>query len=188
MYICVYGASSTSIDRKFIEASEELGRRIARRGHGVVFGAGARGVMGAVARGTSEYNGEIIGVVPHFFNRDEIIYQSCSELIRTDTMRERKQIMEDRSDAFIVMPGGIGTLEEFFEILTLKQLNRHNKAIVVFNIDGFYDHMERMIDGIVEKSFMPSDNRHLYQSFTDIDEMLDYIENYVPQDTGTPKY
>ncbi len=91
-----------------------LGKKLAERGHTLVlFGAGARGLMGAAARGASAGNGEIVGVAPTFFNVDGIIYGKCTELIRTETMRERKQIMEDRSDAFIMVPGGIGTFEEF---------------------------------------------------------------------------
>ena len=101
-----------------------------------MYGAGANGLMGAVARGVCEENGTIIGVTPSFFNVDGILFENVSELITTETMRERKQIMEDKADAFIVTPGGIGTLEEFFEILTLKQLGRHGKAIVIFNQNG----------------------------------------------------
>ena len=90
---------------------------MADRGHNLVYGAGGQGLMGAVARGVHEKNGNIVGVVPSFFNVDGVLFGDCNELIFTETMRERKQIMEDRSDAFIMTPGGIGTFEEFFEIL-----------------------------------------------------------------------
>lgn len=178
MNICVYGASSTTINERYITKTEELGREMAKRGHGLVFGAGANGLMGAVARGVSSIGENIVGVVPSFFNVDGIIFEHCSELIRTETMRQRKQIMEDRSDAFIVTPGGIGTFEEFFEILTLKQLGRHKKPIAIFNIDGYYDSMENMIENAVAGNFLTEESKSLYRSFDGTEELLDYIENY----------
>ena len=178
MRICVYGASSSVIDRAFILDGEKLGREMAKRNIGLVFGAGANGLMGAAARGVAEVGGEIIGVAPKFFNVDGMIFDGCTELIRTETMRERKQIMEDKADAFIMTPGGIGTYEEFFEILTLKQLGRHNKPIAVLNTNGFYDDLLRFLDNAVEKEFMKADCKKLYRVFTDVSEMLDYIENY----------
>lgn len=178
MKICVYGASSEVIDKEFIADGEKLGREMAKRDIGLVFGAGANGLMGAAARGVKSGGGEIIGVVPRFFNVDGILFDGCDELIRTDTMRERKQIMEDRADAFIMTPGGIGTYEEFFEILTLKQLGRHNKPIAVLNTNGFYDNLLKFLKNAAEKKFMKKECLNLYSVFTDVGEMLDYIENY----------
>lgn len=178
MTICVYGASSDLIDKKYIEVTEELGRKMADRGHGLVYGAGAQGLMGAVARGVYEKKGEIIGVAPSFFNVDGVLFENCTEMISTETMRQRKQIMEDRADCFIMTPGGIGTFEEFFEILTLKQLARHKKAIAVLNINGYYDAMEKMMQNAIDGKFMKPECSKLYEVFTDIDEMLDYLENY----------
>ena len=102
-------------------------------------------MMGAVARGMTEVGGEILGVAPGFFNVDGILYEKCTEFIYTETMRQRKQIMEDRADAFVMTAGGIGTFEEFFEILTLKQLGRHNKPIAILNTNGYYDAMEQIL-------------------------------------------
>ena len=178
MNICVYGASSNEIDKSYINATEELGRKMVGRGHTLVFGGGAMGLMGAVARGVREKNGYIVGVAPSFFNVDGILFDRCNEMIRTETMRQRKQIMEDKADAFIMTPGGIGTFEEFFEILTLKQLGRHKKAIAILNINGYYDSMEKMIKNAIEGKFMKETCSSLYGTFDDVDEMLDYIENY----------
>lgn len=178
MTICVYGASSELIDREYITVTEELGRKMAKRGHSLVYGAGAQGLMGAVARGMYEEGGTIVGVAPSFFNVDGVLFENCTEMISTETMRQRKQIMEDRADCFIMTPGGIGTFEEFFEILTLKQLARHKKAIAVLNINGYYDAMEKMMQGAIDGKFMKPECRSLYKIFTDIDEMLDYLENY----------
>ena len=178
MNICVFGASSNDIDRSYIDTTEYLGRQIARRGHALVYGAGANGLMGAVARGVYEEQGDIIGVTPSFFNVDGILFDKVTELITTNTMRERKQIMEDRADAFIVTPGGIGTLEEFFEILTLKQLGRHGKAIVIFNQNGFYDDMLTMLRSTADKGFMSEATNEIYTVMDDTDAILDYLENY----------
>ena len=125
MVICVFGSSSERIDREYLDTDESLAKSIVKKGHDVVFGAGKYGVMGATARGVSAENGRLIGVSPEFFKEMDVLYDGCTELIFTETMRERKGIMEDRSDAFIICAGGMGTFEEFFEVLTLKQLERH---------------------------------------------------------------
>lgn len=183
MNICVFGASSSIIDKSYIEQVESFGRKMAKRGHGLVYGAGASGLMGAVARGVYEQKGEIVGVVPDFFEDEDMgvdgmIFKNCTELIKTDTMRERKRIMEERADAFVIVPGGIGTFEEFFEIFTLKQLERHNKAIAIFNVNGYYDAMLNMLDTAVEEKFLREACRLLYKVFDNDDEVLDYIEGY----------
>lgn len=183
MNICVFGASSSTIDKTFIDRVERLGREMADRGHSLIYGAGASGLMGAVARGVYERNGNIVGVVPDFFEEEDMgvdgrIFPKCTELIKTESMRERKRIMEDRADAFIIVPGGIGTFEEFFEVFTLKQLERHNKAIAILNINGYYDAMLNMLAVAVEHKFLREACRLLYKVFTDENEMLDYIESY----------
>lgn len=184
MNICVYGASSNVIDEKYIEKVEELGRIMVERGHNLVFGGGAQGIMGAAARGVHEKKGQILGVAPRFFEVDGVLFEHCTEFIYTDTMRERKRIMEENSDAFIMAPGGMGTFEEFFEMLTLKQLGRHCKAIVVYNIYGFYDTMEKMMQEAIDKKFIKPECRELYGVFDDAEEMLDYLENYKGEKSG----
>ena len=181
MKICVYGAASDKINDRYKNAGKQLGNKIAERGHGLVFGAGDNGLMGAVARGVYEKNGEIIGVSPKFFNVDGILFQNCTKLIYTDTMRERKKILEDSSDAFIIAPGGVGTLDEFFEILTLKQLQQHNKPMAIFNFDGYYDEILAWMRGAVKKEFISDITMDLYKVSDDIDEIIDYIESYTPK-------
>ena len=182
MKICVYGAASSEIDKSFIETGNELGRNIALRGHGLVFGGGRGGMMGAVATGVAEKNGEIIGISPKFFeeNNAEIIFPDCTNLIQPDTMRERKRLLDETSDAFIMVPGGIGTFDEFFEILTLKQLGRHNKAIVVFNMHGYYDSLLQMMKVSTEKRFITEDCVDLFKVTTTVEETLEYLEGYKP--------
>lgn len=183
MKICVYGGASTKIDESFITATEELGRKMAERGHDLVFGAGGTGLMGAAAKGVSDGGGRVIGVIPRFFleKNVEIVADHCDEVIYTDTMRERKQKMEDLSDAFIMTPGGIGTFEEFFEILTLKQLEQLNKPIAVFNYNNYYSELLDMMEHSIDKKFINEAVNTLYSVFEDADELLDFIEN----DTGT---
>ena len=178
MKICVYGASSNKVDDIYIEQTEKLGEELAKRGHSLIFGAGSGGMMGASARGAEKYNGEIIGIAPSFFNVDGVLFDNCDELIQPETMRQRKQILEDMSDAFIITPGGIGTFDEFFEILTLKQLARHSKAIAVFNINGFYDGLINVLNSMAKEGFLTKETIALFKIFTDVDKMLDYIESY----------
>ena len=181
MNICVYGASSNDIDNSYIEAVEKLGKMMAQRGHSLVFGAGGRGLMGAAARGMSTEGGHIIGVTPAFFDVDGILYEGDMELIKTNTMRERKQIMEERSDAFIMVPGGVGTYEEFFEILTLKQLGRHGKAIIIYNINNFFAPLLSMMKETSDKGFMSPQTNEIYVVLNDQTEILEYLDNYKPE-------
>lgn len=178
MKICVYGAASQTIDKEYIEKVENLGREMVSRGHSLVFGGGGHGLMGAVARGVRDKGGHILGVLPKFFKEDnvEVLCDFCDELIEPDTMRERKQIMEDNADAFIITPGGIGTFEEFYEILTLKQLCRHNKPIAIYNIKGYYNEIETAFSASIEKGFIKNTCRELYLISEDLDEIFGYIE------------
>ena len=181
MKICVYGAASPTIDENFIKTVEVLGEKMAQRGHSLVFGGGGNGLMGAAARGVTAGGGNILGVVPSFFVNDgelvEALYTKCDKMVYTKTMRERKQIMEDTAEAFIVTPGGIGTFEELFEILTLKQLRQHEKPIAVYNINGYYNELQAMMQAAIEKGFIKKTCLQLYRVTNDIDELFDYIEN-----------
>ena len=181
MNICVYGASSRQLDASYILAVEELGEKMARRGHALVFGAGAHGLMGAVVRGVAAQNGTIIGVVPYFLDGDDVLYTKCTEMKMTDTMRERKKYMEENSDAFVVVPGGIGTFDEFFEILTLRSLGQHNKPIAIFNVNGYYDELIAFLRKGMREKFLSESVEELFFSSDKADEILDYLE--AQQDT-----
>ncbi len=185
MRICVFGAASALIDKKFVDRTERLCESLAKRGHSLVFGAGATGLMGAAARGFKRGGGMITGVIPKFFREDsvEIIYDGCDELIFTETMAERKQTMERKAEAYIIAPGGIGTFEEFFEVLTLKQLGRHTCAMADYDIDGFYDGLERFMDEVTDKRFVNPTCKSLYSFFADDEKLIDYLENYTPPTT-----
>ena len=178
MKICVFGAASPMIDEEYKIKVEALGREMVKRGHSLVFGGGGHGLMGAAAKGVRAENGHIFGVIPRFFEEEdvEVLFKGCDEVVYPETMRERKQIMEDNADAFIVVPGGIGTFEEFFEILTLKQLCRHNKPIAVYNIKGYYDELMVAINVATEKGFIRGGCLDLMKTCEDLGELFDYIE------------
>ncbi|MBR3995803.1 MAG: TIGR00730 family Rossman fold protein [Clostridia bacterium] len=178
MRICVYGAASPTIDKEYIRLVEEMGKTLAERGHSLVFGGGGNGLMGAVARGFRDGGGYILGVIPEFFKNETVeeICDFCSQLIMPETMRQRKQIMEDNADAFIVVPGGIGTYEEFFEILTLKQLCRHTKPIAIYNIMGYYDGLNDVMKTAIDKNFIREDCLDLYRITENLNEIISYLE------------
>ena len=182
MKICVFGAASDRIDKKYVEDCYSLAKALALRGHNLVFGAGGEGLMGAAARGFKDNGATVHGVIPKFFEENgyEAIFSGCDTLTRTETMAERKTIMENEADAFIITPGGIGTFEEFFEVLTLKQLGRHKKPIAIYNSYGYYTELEKFIDGIIETKFVNKECKLLYKLLDTHKDVINYIENYSP--------
>jgi uncharacterized protein (TIGR00730 family) len=175
MNICIYGASSRKLAQEYYDAAEALGALMAQQGHTLVFGGGQEGIMGAVARGAHAHGGKIIGIAPRFFDQPGILFADCTEFIYTDTMRERKALMEEHSEAFIVLPGGIGTYEEFFEMLTLKHLGRHNKPMVMLNTRGYYGPMAAMLQNTVDEGFMSADCMDLFGVCDSPADALDYV-------------
>ena len=178
MKICVFGASSRELAQGYYDAAYELGAQLARRGHELVFGGGTSGLMGAAARGVVNEGGRLTGVAPRFFDEPGILFEGCTDFVFTETMSERKKAMEDMSDAFVTLPGGIGTFEEFFEALTLKQLGRHAKAMAVINTNGYYDSMEAMLRRAVDERFFSEEGHALYAMFTSVKDAADYVESY----------
>ena len=178
MRICVFGAASNKIDKVYIDTVEKLGEEMAKRGHTLVFGAGANGLMGAVARGVHRAGGKIIGIIPAFFRDEaiEAIFEDCDELIYTESMAERKLKMRELADAFITVPGGVGTLEEFFEVFTLKQLARHTKPIAILDEKNYYRTMENFFSIAVQEGFIQEECAALYTYSDSIDEVLEYVE------------
>jgi len=178
MVICLYGASSENIHPAYITGVEALGRAMGRRGHSLLFGGGDKGLMGAAARGTKAAGGAVIGVAPRFFNVDGVLYPHCDKFYYTDTMRERKQILEDEAEAFVAVPGGIGTFDELFEILTLRQLGRHGKPVVLLNLRGYFDPLLALLDKAIEEGFLKEECRALWAAFSEEEALLDFLEGY----------
>lgn len=175
MNICVYGASSDRLDKVFFDAAEELGKLMAEKGCTLVFGGGKTGLMGACAKGVRKAGGRIIGISPNFFNEPGILDEECDEFFFTETMRERKQLMEEKSDAFIALPGGIGSYEEFFEILTLKQLGRHAKPIAMLNTDEYYAPFYAMLKHTAAKGFMSQSCLEIFRLCQSPAEALEHV-------------
>ena len=178
--VCVYASSSSLVDDVYVEAATELGRAMAQRGWGLVFGAGADGLMGAAARGAAEAGGVTIGVVPEKMDVDGVVYGSCTELFVTRTLRERKALMEDKADAFIALPGGFGTFEELLEIIALRQLGYHRKPVAILNVNGYYDGLIAQFDKAVEQRFSGPGALSVFGVFGTVEETLNYIDTYVP--------
>jgi len=183
--ICVYCSSSDAIADAYPPVADRLGRAIARRHHTLVYGGGAVGLMGVLAQAAHEEGGEVTGVIPAKLQDREGIAYDADELIVTDTMRERKGLMYDRADAFVVLPGGYGTLEEFMEVLTLKQLGYHDRPIVVLNVDGFYDTLLSFFEELREGRFARRRITELVHVTASPEAALDRIEQTEPAD-GAP--
>ena len=180
MNICLYGASSADIGANYLDAARAFGQLLAQHGHTLVYGGGAQGVMGAAARGVTARGGSIIGIAPSFFQVNGILYDDCTEFITTGTMAERKALMMARADAFVMAPGGFGTLEEFFEVLTLKQLGKHNPAIAVLNTDVFYNTLQAFVKEAVERRFIREACLGLYALCGTPEQTLAYLEGFDP--------
>ena len=177
MNICVFGSASPTIDAKYLEKGKELGEILADRRHTLLFGAGTYGMMGAVARGAYGKNGKIIGIVPKFFVSLNVLFKNCDKTILTETMHERKNLLVEQSDGFIITPGGIGTMDEFFEVFTLKQLGQIHAPIVIFNTYGFYDKLKEMLNEFVEKDVLSEDSCKKQLYFTDDStDAINFIE------------
>ncbi len=154
MNICIFGASSNHPDQGYFQAASHFGRLAAQAGHTLVFGGGADGLMGACARGALNAGGKVLGIAPKLFNEPGFLLSECTELLFTETMAERKSLMFKRSSSFVALPGGIGTLDEFFEAITLKQLGLLRGPLILLNTSGFYDPLYRLLENMAEKGFM----------------------------------
>jgi cytokinin riboside 5'-monophosphate phosphoribohydrolase len=180
--ICVYCASSDAIAKQYFDAARELGKYIGENGYTLIFGGGKIGLMGELARSVHHFGGKVVGVIPGHLNEYGITYEESDELIVTSTMRERKAIMEEKSDVFIGLPGGFGTLEEILEIITLKQIQLHRKPVILLNTENFYRRLIDLFEHIYEEQFAKSMHRQLYFVAGDVPSAVSYIHSYAPSD------
>lgn len=178
-YIAVFCGSSNGSEAIFSEKASLLGQTIANRGYGVVYGGAHVGLMGAVAEGALTQGGNVIGVIPQFLQKKELAHKGLTENYIVETMHERKAKMNDLSDAVIALPGGFGTMEELFEMLTWGQLSLHKKPIGLLNVDGFYDALVEMTEKMIEKQFLKPEYRDMLIIDSDIDLLLNKMEAYV---------
>ncbi|MBQ8003269.1 MAG: TIGR00730 family Rossman fold protein, partial [Clostridia bacterium] len=150
-------------------AVEQLGKIIVENGFSLVYGAGATGCMGAVAHGVRKADGYVMGITPHFIKKIEGVFD-CDNTIMVDTMAERKMLMEKHADIFIVAPGGVGTMSEFFQVLDLKYLGRLSQPIIVLNLDGFYDGLMVLIESLIKNNAVYREVHSLFEVVTSVDD------------------
>ncbi len=179
MRICVFLGSSVGRRPIYREAAEELGRRIAARGIGLVYGGGTVGLMGVLADAACAAGGEVIGIIPDALRAREHDHPGLSQLHVVRTMHERKALMAELSDGFLALPGGIGTLEELFEVWTWAQLGYHAKPCGLLDVGGFYEGMSGFIDTIVIEGFLKPEHRRMLIVGRDADAMLDTMTGYI---------
>lgn len=160
--ICVYCGSSNRVADRFKDVARDLGTEIGRRGFQLVYGGGRVGLMGITADAALDASAPVVGIIPAHIQEREVEHVGLTELLVVDSMHTRKRLMVDRSDAFVVLPGGLGTLDETFEILTWKQLQLHDKPIVFLNIDGYWDALLAAVDKMVDEGFARPQHRDMF--------------------------
>ena len=160
--LCVYCSSSRHLDASYVAAAEAVGREMVERGWGLVYGGGNIGLMGTLARGVKAAGGHVVGVIPEFMKARELEFREADELITVATMAERKQVMIARAHGFLALPGGIGTLEEMTEVLTLRYLGRNSHPAVFYNQNGYYDDLLRFFERMNREGFRTMGTHGLY--------------------------
>lgn len=175
--ICVFGASSSKIAPKYTDAAYQLGKLMAAEDICCINGAGREGVMRAVSDGSLDAGGKAIGIIPQFMVDNGWQYDRLSEIIVTGDMHSRKSLMAERSDAIVAMPGGCGTMEELLEIITWRQLGLFKGLIIIFNVDGYYDNLLKMLSHSVEEGFMKASHANLWLTASTAQEVIDLLRN-----------
>jgi uncharacterized protein (TIGR00730 family) len=182
--ICVYAGSSPGADPRYAEAAAALGREIGRRGMGVVYGGGMVGLMGVVADAALAAGAPVTGVIPRALDAREIAHRRLSELVLVETMHERKALMAERADAFVALPGGIGTMEELIEAFTWTQLAIHEKPVGLLDVAGYWAPLEAMLDRAVEARFLSAERRATLLADEDPAALLDALAAWEPAPVG----
>jgi len=174
--LCVYCGSSAGLDSRHAEAARELGRRMAERRIRLIYGGARIGMMGVLADALLAGGGEVVGIIPGHLDRAEVGHRGATELIVVDSMHRRKYMMFELSDAFAILPGGLGTLDEAFEILTWRKLGLHDKPVILVDIAGYWRGLLALIDHVVDQGFASPADRNLYRVVSGIDELLEAVE------------
>jgi uncharacterized protein (TIGR00730 family) len=182
--VCVFCGSNAGIRAEYGIAAQGLATVLARRGLGLVYGGGNIGLMGVLADSMLQAGAEVIGVIPQALVAKEVAHRGVTELRIVDTMHQRKALMNELSDAFIALPGGFGTLDEFFEILTWSQLGIHGKPSGLLNVSGYYDSLLAMLDHAVTERFLRPAHRELVIADTDADSLLQRLASFAPVQAG----
>jgi uncharacterized protein (TIGR00730 family) len=186
--VCVYCGSRNGADPAFAQAARDLGTRIGMQGGQLVYGGGRAGLMGIVADAALAAGASVVGVIPTALVERELGHQGLTELHVVETMHQRKQLMAERSDAFVALPGGIGTLEELFEVWTWRQLGYHDKPVGLLNVGGYYDRLLDFLDETVAKGFVPAAQRALLQVDADAQRLLERLKALAGQADAPDDY
>ncbi|OEK01392.1 Rossman fold protein, TIGR00730 family [Roseivirga sp. 4D4] len=186
--VCVYCASSDKIDEKYFEATRVIAKALVKNNTTVVYGGGARGLMGTLADTVIEESGRIIGIMPHFMKEVEFHHKDVNEFIFTADMHERKKQFMVGVDALITLPGGCGTFEELMEAITLKRLGIFTKPIVILNLDGYYDPLLHMLEQAIEEGFLSENHRPIWTVLTDPTRVLEAIQQSAPWSKDAIKF
>lgn len=176
--ICVFCASSLGNDPVYAETAFELGKILAENQIDLIYGGAQVGLMGKVAEGCLSHNGKVTGIIPGFLKTKEIAHANLTELITVKTMHERKALMHDKSDAFIALPGGFGTLEELFEILTWAQLSLHKKPIGILNVNGYYDPLIQLVEKMIDQELLKNEYKGMLLISDSIEDLISQMNLY----------
>ncbi len=180
--ILVYCGANEGNKAVYKEAAKEVGTMLAAKNIRLIYGGGSIGLMGAVADAVLQNGGDVLGIIPNFIDSWEVGHKSLPEMIKVETMHERKALMEQVTDGVIVLPGGYGTFDEMFEMLAWSQLKLHAKPIGLLNVDGFYDHLILFLDKVVADGFLRQDNRDLLLVANTVEELMEKIMNFKKTD------
>ena len=186
--VCVYCGSKSGVTPAFAATARAVGQWIGSHGGQLVYGGGKNGLMGIVADAAMDAGGRVVGVIPKALVEKEWANHGCSELHVVDTMHERKRMMAEHADAFLALPGGIGTFEEFFEVWTWRQLGYHDKPVGLLNVDGYYDALLGFMQQTVARGFVSENQHALLQVHAQADELLDAIARLTPLATAPDDY
>jgi uncharacterized protein (TIGR00730 family) len=177
-YIAIFCGSASGNDPVYAQQASLLGEVLVRRGYGIIYGAGKVGLMGTIADSILAAGGEVIGVIPEFLKVKELLHTGVTKIHTVKTMEERKALMNEMCDAVITLPGGFGTMDEYFEVLTLGQLSRHKKPVALLNTNGYYDSLLSFTENMIEAGFLKDEYRKLLLVESDIEKLIDKIEEY----------
>lgn len=178
--LCVYCGSSSRGRESHKVAAMRLGKMMARAGIRLIFGGGQVGLMGITAQAALSEGGQVTGIIPKFLDEIEVGLKGCTELIITPDMHSRKEKMAEMADGFVVLPGGLGTLDETFEILTWKQLRLHHKPVIIVDIDGYWRPLTELVDNIIAENYARPENRGLFRVVDSVEEVLPSLEALPP--------
>lgn len=181
--LAVYCGSATPADPIYIETARLVGRTLAERGIGLVYGGGRLGLMGAVADAALEAGGSVIGVIPEALQSAEVTHRGCTEIHVVPGMHERKRMFTDLSDGFLTIPGGVGTMDELWEAISWAQLGYHTKPVGVLNVAGFYDKLIEFNQHMIEVGFVRDQHKGIMLADADLPTLIDRMANYVPHKT-----